>query len=261
MSSGFDQNVIVMRHGDRRDNFDPSWVRTAERPWDPPLIDAGLSRAFRTGRELRRQLGFPIHRIFVSPFLRCVQTASEVVSALCATVDDDKPTGGSVPIDPSKIKVSIEYGLCEMLSREAIRPELAPTDGDFRFNISELEAMLPPGTVDHAAERIYPEMPRWEETVLASRSRYECVIQALADKYPSENLLFVTHGEGVGVSVGTFLKGAVAYEVNYCAYSHARRSITFGENKSFSAGNFQLLTVPEKAGIRYYTNGSLSDGL
>ena len=106
MSSLFEQNVIVMRHGDRRDNFDPSWVKTAERPWDPPLVDAGLSRAFRTGRELRRQLGFPIHRVFVSPFLRCVQTASEVVSALCATTDDDKPTGGSIPIDPSKIKVN-----------------------------------------------------------------------------------------------------------------------------------------------------------
>ncbi|KAJ8450085.1 hypothetical protein Cgig2_033279 [Carnegiea gigantea] len=244
MSSGFDQNVIVMRHGDRRDNFDPSWARTAERPWDPPLIDAGLSRAFRTGRELRRQLGFPIHRVFVSPFLRCVQTASEVVSALCATVDDDEHTGGSVPIDPSKIKVSIEYGLCEMLSREAIRPELAPTDGDFRFNISELEAMLPPGTVDHAAERIYPEVSFLDSVSFCSTS-----------------LMPLLRGEGVGVSVGTFLKGAVAYEVNYCAYSHARRSITFGENKSFSAGNFQLLTVPEKAGIRYYTNSSLSDGL
>ena len=45
-----------------------------------------------------------------------------------------------------------------MLSREAIRPELAPPDGDFRFNISDLEAMLPAGTVDHAAERIYPEV-------------------------------------------------------------------------------------------------------
>ena len=38
-------------------------------------------------------------------------------------------------------------------------------------------------------------MPRWEETVLGSRGRYERVIQALADKYPSENLLFVTHGK------------------------------------------------------------------
>lgn len=38
-------------------------------------------------------------------------------------------------------------------------------------------------------------MPRWEETVLGSRSRYENVIQALADKYPRENLLLVTHGK------------------------------------------------------------------
>lgn len=45
-----------------------------------------------------------------------------------------------------------------MLSREAIRPEFAPKDGDFRFNISELEALLPAGTVDHSAERIYQEV-------------------------------------------------------------------------------------------------------
>ena len=38
-------------------------------------------------------------------------------------------------------------------------------------------------------------MPRWEETVLGCRSRYEQVIQALADKYPTENLLLVTHGK------------------------------------------------------------------
>lgn len=266
MSSGereFDQNVIVMRHGDRRDNFDPMWVKTAARPWDPPLVDAGLERAFRTGRDLR-QLGFPIHRVFVSPFFRCVQTASQAISALCATADDggsDNPAGGSAPIDPSKVKVSIEYGLCEMLNREAIRAESAPKDGDFRFNVSELEAILPAGTVNHAAERIYPEMPKWEETVLGSRSRYEHVIQALANKYPSENLLLVTHGEGVGVSVSTFLKGAVVYEVNYCAYSHAKRHITFGESESFTAENFQLQTAPEKTGILYYTSSTLSDGL
>lgn len=61
------QNVVVMRHGDRMDNFDPTWVVTAERPWDPPLIHDGLVRAFRTGRALRAHLGFPIHRVFVSP--------------------------------------------------------------------------------------------------------------------------------------------------------------------------------------------------
>ncbi|KMS99973.1 hypothetical protein BVRB_1g018150 isoform A [Beta vulgaris subsp. vulgaris] len=251
--SSFDQNVLVMRHGDRMDNFVPTWVSTAERPWDPPLVDAGKSRAFKVGNEFRTQLGFPIHRVFVSPFLRCIQTASQVITAICS---DD-----SLSFDPSKVKVSIEYGLCEMLSREAIRPEFAPKDGDFRFNISELEALLPAGTVDHSAERIYQEMPRWEETVLGSRSRYENVIQALADKYPRENLLLVTHGEGVGTSVSTFKKRAVVYEVNYCAYSHASRCITFGESGSSTAGSFQLLTVPGVTGIGYTIEETLADGV
>ena len=105
------QNVVVMRHGDRMDNFDPTWAKTAERPWDPPLIQNGLARAFRTGRMFRTLLPFPIHRVFVSPFLRCVQTASEVVAALCA-VDDNSNAKSStdvVSIDPSKVKVRSKY--------------------------------------------------------------------------------------------------------------------------------------------------------
>jgi len=55
-------------------------------------------------------------------------------------------------------QVSIEYGLCEMLNREAIRSDCAPKDGNFGFNISELEAMLPTGTVDHAVKPVYEEV-------------------------------------------------------------------------------------------------------
>ncbi|KAE8697510.1 hypothetical protein F3Y22_tig00110621pilonHSYRG00388 [Hibiscus syriacus] len=63
----YQQNVLVMRHGDRLDNFDPTWEKTSDRPWDPPLVDNGLARAFRTGRAFRTLLPFPIHRVFVSP--------------------------------------------------------------------------------------------------------------------------------------------------------------------------------------------------
>lgn len=94
---GFDQNMLVMRHGDRMDNFLPTWITTAERPWDPPLIDAGKVRAYKVGNEIRTRLGFPIHRVFVSPFLRCIQTASEVISAICSSSDDS--------FDPTKVKV------------------------------------------------------------------------------------------------------------------------------------------------------------
>lgn len=96
-----------MRHGDRVDIAEPMWVTTAARPWDPPLIEDGLVRAFCTGRKLRTQLEYPIHRVIVSPFLRCIQTASEVVTALCAVEDDpnvmsSKDVGR---IDPSRVKV------------------------------------------------------------------------------------------------------------------------------------------------------------
>ncbi|XP_022769658.1 uncharacterized protein LOC111313260 [Durio zibethinus] len=246
------QNVVVMRHGDRLDNFDAKWVQTAERPWDPPLTQDGLARAFRTGRTFRTHLPFPIHRVFVSPFLRCVQTASEVVAALCA-VDDNlnaKSSTDVVSIDSSKVKVSIEYGLCEMLSREAIRLDVAPKDGIFRFNVPQLEALLPSGTLDHTVEPVYKELPRWEETVMGTRTRYEQIIKALADKYPSENLLLVTHGEGVGVSVSGFLGDVTVIEVGYCAYSELRRPISF-KDESFTAGNFEVLTKTDQTGVTF----------
>lgn len=123
-SHQFLQNVVVMRHGDRVDNFEPLWTMTAARPWDPHLVEEGRVRAFCTGRKIRNGLGFPIHRVFVSPFLRCIQTAHEVLYALCA-VDDDPNSLSSkdVPsIDPSKLKVTnhityIYFSYSHILSR------------------------------------------------------------------------------------------------------------------------------------------------
>lgn len=88
---------------DRIDNFEPSWAITADKKWDPPLVEAGKTRAFNTGRKLRENLGFPIHRVFVSPFLRCLQTAAGVVSGLCSELDD--PTR----IDITKLKVTLYF--------------------------------------------------------------------------------------------------------------------------------------------------------
>ncbi|XP_010544584.1 PREDICTED: uncharacterized protein LOC104817198 [Tarenaya hassleriana] len=250
------QNVIVMRHGDRIDNFEPLWVSTAARPWDPPLVQDGMVRAFRTGQRIRSQIGFQIHRVFVSPFLRCVQTASEVVAALSAvSVDPNAMSSKDVAsIDQSRLKVAIELGLCEMLNTVAIRRELAPKDGIFGFNVSDLEAMFPDGMVDHNVDRIYKELPRWEETVEGCRDRYLNIVKALADKYPSENLLLVTHGEGVGTVFSTLLEDVTVYEVDYCAYVELRRQ-TSRKDGSLEAGDFEVITSHGQAGIRYYPSG------
>ncbi|GAA0162618.1 hypothetical protein LIER_18669 [Lithospermum erythrorhizon] len=226
------QNVVVMRHGDRIDNFDAMWAMKATRKWDPELVEGGKIRAFNEGRKMRSNLNFAIHRVVVSPFLRCLQTAAEVVSALSAAVNaDDKllnvsTSADGVKIDSSKIKVSVEYGLSEMMNSAAIRPEMAPKDGNFDFDISQCESILPPGTIDRDAEPVYKELPKWEESLEDARSRYVQIVKALADKYPTENLLLVTHGEGIGAVVSELMKGVNPYEVEYCAYLHIRRSIS-----------------------------------
>ena len=123
------------------------------------------------------------------------------------------------------------------------------------------------------------QLPKWPEEVVASRNRYAHVIKALADKYPTENLLLVTHGialhfvlsyfislifslslslyiyiyvdfilwtclgEGVGVAVSTFMEGVTVYEVDYCAYALLKRPIFYRDDESYTGGEFQVQTM------------------
>ncbi|CAL9245642.1 unnamed protein product [Arabidopsis halleri] len=234
------QNVIVMRHGDRLDNFEPLWTSTAARPWDPPLAQDGKNRAFRNGQRIRSQLGFPIHRVFVSPFLRCIQTASEVVAALSA-VDFDPNAMSSkdvLSIDNTKIKVAIEFGLSEIPNPIFIKSEVAPKDGKFDFKISDLEAMFPEGTVDSNVDMIYKEVPEWGESAQAFEDRYYKTVKILAEKYPSENLLLVTHWGAVSVAFYNYFKDATKYVVDYCGSVEMRRQILNGD----AFGKFEVVT-------------------
>lgn len=80
-SNGVVQNLIVMRHGERMDDADPTWVAKAARPWDPPLTEKGHLQAQEKGKKLRSE-GLLVTRIFVSPFLRCVQTTAGVIKGM-----------------------------------------------------------------------------------------------------------------------------------------------------------------------------------
>uniref|UniRef100_A0A0D9VN88 Phosphoglycerate mutase family protein n=1 Tax=Leersia perrieri TaxID=77586 RepID=A0A0D9VN88_9ORYZ len=236
------QRVVVMRHGDRIDHAEPLWAASNPRPWDPPLIDAGLLRAWTVGKRIRAAAaadGFRIHRVLVSPFLRCLQTAAQAAAALCALPDH-------LALHTSA-NVSIEYGLSEMMNAQAmglVVSQVAPTIDKWFPDLSQLEAALPPGTIDHSVEPLYPEVPKWGESVSEARSRYASVIKGLADKYPDENLLLVTHGECVGSSVSFFEPGVEIYEVEYCAYS------VLGRQQQEEG--LKLLSTSGPTGIHYY---------
>nr|XP_009385162.2 PREDICTED: uncharacterized protein LOC103972528 [Musa acuminata subsp. malaccensis] len=249
------QNVWVMRHGDRIDDQEPLWVAHAKRPWDPPLAEGGLIRAWTAGKRLRGA-GVPIHRVVVSPFLRCLQTAAEVIRALCCVVDDDSrllamETSQDAILDPARVKVSIEYGLSEMLNSEAIGSTVAPKDKNWFPHISDLGALLPSGTLDQFAESVYKELPHWEESALEARKRYVSVIGALAEKYPNENLLLVSHGEAIGVSITSALEDSMVFDVEYCASCHLQRKILSNPSQSFNSEDFKVITESGQTGIAY----------
>jgi broad specificity phosphatase PhoE len=71
--------VWIVRHGNRRDFADPTWVRSAERPCDPPLASTGVAQSRALARRLRRER---IAHLFSSPFLRTVETAHHVAAVL-----------------------------------------------------------------------------------------------------------------------------------------------------------------------------------
>ncbi|XP_078155827.1 uncharacterized protein LOC144551639 [Carex rostrata] len=249
------QRVIVMRHGDRIDEFNDMWSRKAQRPWDPPLSRDGFERAWSTGRKLR-QIGFPITRVIVSPFSRCLQTASEVVSALCADVKDEfelftVETRKDVQINPHKVKVSIEHGLCEVLSEQALGVNRLKGTESWFPDIRNLENELPKGSIDHDYDHLLEALPQFGETVVEARNRYSNILQAIANTYPGENILLVTHGEAVGASVTLAQQDSMVFEVDYCGYSVLERQVSIGPTGEAVPGEFRVVSRNGTHGVQW----------
>lgn len=57
-----------------------------------------------------------------------------------------------------------------MLNSQAIGSSVAPKDNKWFPHISELEALLPAGTLDHSAESIYKEV--YSYTILIAHQKY-----------------------------------------------------------------------------------------
>ncbi|CAH9127232.1 unnamed protein product [Cuscuta epithymum] len=214
------QNVIVMRHGHRLDTVDKRWTSDNKnnRPWDPPICVTEEPNLFSDAAEsIQDGVGAPIDRVIVSPFLRCLQTASKTVEALLKLYNDPDV----------EIKVCIEFGLAEVMNDKVIKTP--PRDEDFGFDISECEVDFPSQTVyldPETYEQVYQQLPGWGEAREAAYGRYRNVVRALADKYPSENLLIVTHALGVESLTSQHKEtpaGKVAW-VEVGGYAHLRRS-------------------------------------
>ncbi|KAI1706000.1 histidine phosphatase superfamily (branch 1) domain-containing protein [Ditylenchus destructor] len=110
--------VWVVRHGERIDNVDLNWAKTAPRgAWDdPPITARGLKQAHETGIALARDHD-QIHHIFSSPMFRCLQTVNVIVDEL-----KKASKGHKVP------RIYIEPGFVESLNMCQTPPGYLPIE-------------------------------------------------------------------------------------------------------------------------------------
>jgi broad specificity phosphatase PhoE len=99
------KRIVFVRHAQRLDEVDPHWADLAQRPQDTPLTPMGIEQSQYLGRWLSDQSWCgDICALFVSPFVRTVQTAHFALTA-CASTRGAK-TSTDIPLN-------IEYGLSE----------------------------------------------------------------------------------------------------------------------------------------------------
>jgi len=164
------QTVWIARHGNRLDFVNPEWFNTAERRYDPPLSDDGFIQAAELGQRLKAE---KIEHIFVSPFLRTIQTANEVAEAL-------------------NLPIKLETGLGEwhngewmtespeIQTQEFLAAKYQVIDWDYQPYLS-------------------PQYPETKEDV---NRRTAKTVQHLVSEY-SEDILIVGHGASVyGAALG-----------------------------------------------------------
>jgi broad specificity phosphatase PhoE len=158
------QTIWIARHGNRHDFVHPEWFTTAPRRYDPPLSVDGFIQAQELGQRLQAE---NIQHLFVSPFLRTIQTAHEVSQFL-------------------NLPMKLEAGLGEWHNSEWMSepPETSPQEflaaeyAEINWNYQSV---------------IHPQYP---ETKTDVNRRTAVTVKQLVQKF-EEDILIIGHGASV----------------------------------------------------------------
>ncbi len=185
------QTIWIARHGNRLDFVDPAWFENADRPYDPPLSDDGVIQAQELAQRLEKEA---IAHIFVSPFLRTVQTALEVAKVL-------------------NLPIKLEAGLGEWLNPDWMThtPEMLTIEALFE-QYSSIDI--------NYQSYLVPQYPESEAQI---RARTAQVVQQLVSKY-SGNILLIGHGASVLGATQGLLRSPVSMQVTLCCLTKLIRT-------------------------------------
>lgn len=189
-----DSIVYLVRHGERIDQIDPTWIESAERPFDPPLTDLGILQARRSGtfigNDLRENHGIAPHDtvLLVSPFYRTLQTAGAIAHALVPNHSASAPTRPTLELFPL---------LSEWIAQNYF-PEPLPHDPfTYSNRAAEFQFLDPSSSVDKSVSAPLPPYPETREQM---RKRFHDAFSHAVKNYhgsgKSKVLIMVSHGAG-----------------------------------------------------------------
>jgi len=164
------QKIWLIRHGNRFDFVKPEWFNTAPRRYDPPLAQDGFIQAELIANHLQNE---QIKHIFVSPFLRAIQTAYPLAQMF-------------------KIPLKIEQGLSEWFNEEWMSetPKTEP-----KIQLKKQFSLI---DWDYQS-LVIPQYPETEENL---KQRTAKTINKLIENY-QENMILVGHSASVsGCTLG-----------------------------------------------------------
>ncbi|CAI4232202.1 unnamed protein product [Auanema sp. JU1783] len=162
--------IWLVRHGERIDNINPDWKTTAKRWDDPPLSERGVVQAGEVGLRLLQE---DISHAICSPFTRCVQTITEILN-----------------YRKNKPKILIEPGLGESLN--------ACNDPPGRPVLEEILEITQ--NVDTSYAPVFSVLPPEQGGDAGCSSRIEYTVLKLLERFPTGNILLVSHGSPIAAS-------------------------------------------------------------
>lgn len=183
------RSIWLVRHGNRLDFVQPEWFEKADRRYDPPLCPAGHRQAQELSQCL---LSKPIDHLFVSPFLRTLQTAHYFAAA-------------------ADLPMKLEMGLGEWHNLDWMTA--APVTHPRARYLEEFSS------IDRSYESlVLPIYPESFEQMSLRAIRTMCLI---LERY-SGNILFVGHKAPLGSCFAEFLGTEQSIDFEVCGVTELR---------------------------------------
>lgn len=239
------QFIMVMRHGHREDEADSEWHLKASRPWDPPLSEQGRKEARSAGVDLKK---LDVDIVVTSPFLRCLQTSSEIVAEL------ELPQGRWL-VDWALSEICDPRLLLE--GRAELLSQICKRDIDSWFwdglSLPEAISKFVEDEVSKSQVKTTPvlwnsKLPGFPENWQVALRRYELAIKNIQKSLEGKNVLIVTHGECLRAGVNLYYPKYIVYSVKHTGFIRAERR----KDSSGKWGDWQLTTEPGETGVHWY---------